>query len=132
MKIIIAIVAMFFAAHARAGTVTIQPGQCVQVGHTNVCASSTSGIITQPYAQQQPTVSGPYYPNQPQNVVVETVQELAPYAYCKLTENKTPNTWDLYRQGGNTRHRMNTLVKSFAHFESEKCQAEADKINQRS
>lgn len=126
MKTIIALVLLAFSARAHAGTVTIQPGQCIMIGSTNVCAASNNVATNQPY-----------YPNeqhQPrhQTITIETAQEVAPYAYCTLTENKAPNTWDLYRQGGNSKHRMNQFVKSFAHFESSACQAEADRINQRS
>lgn len=117
--------ALIFTTPALAGTVTIQPGQCILIGSTNVCAASA------PTQQAQA-----YYPTQPQHQRVtiehEEVQQLAPYAYCTLTENKAPNTWDLYRQGGTVKHRMNQLVKSFAHFEHADCQAEADRINQRS
>lgn len=128
MKTIIATIIFLFASHAHAGTVTIQPGQCVQVGSTNVCASS--GQVS---SNNQPTIGQPYYPHgQFPPIVVEPVQELAPYAYCRLSENKAPNTWNLYRQGGTTKHRMNQLVKSFPHFEGSDCQDEADKINQRS
>lgn len=129
MKTIIAIAMLIFAAPALArNTVTIQPGQCILIGHTNVCAA-TNGQV---FSNNQPTVGQPYYPNHPTTVVVEPVQELAPYAYCSLTENKSPNTWNLYRQGGTTKHRMNQFVKSFPHFEGSACQAEADRINQRS
>lgn len=120
MQRFVIIIAMLFAAPAFAGTVTIQPGQCILIGSTNVCAAST------------PVVSQPYYPHQPQTVVVEPVQEVTPYAYCSLSENRSPNVWQLFRQGGNSKHRMNQFVKSFPHFEGSKCQAEADRINERS
>lgn len=120
MKTIVAIIVMLFAARAHAGTVTIQPGQCILIGTTNVCAASA--VVTQPV----------YRAPQTQRVVIDQAQPVAPYAYCTLSEHKSPNTWDLYRQGGTSKHVMNQLVKSFPHFEGEKCQAEADRINQRS
>ena len=119
MKVITTIISMFLATQAIAGTVMIQPGQCVNIGTTEVCA-----------AQSQEQLH--YQNHQPQAMMVEPVQEISPYAFCRLTENKAPNTWDLYRQGGNNKRKMDAFVKSFAHFEYSKCQEEADKINERS
>lgn len=121
MKNIIITALVLVAETSLAQTITIQPGQCVFVGRKEVCAAGA----------QAPTISQPYYPGQSQQAIIVDQRhvETSAYAFCSLTEHKSPNTWELYKSvtvGYQTRkHR----IKSFPHFEASKCQAEADAIN---
>jgi hypothetical protein len=93
----------------------LQPGECVDVGGTEVCAEPQRLL---PAAPPPPPVVLQEAPRTPVQAV---------YA-CRLTERRTPNVWELVRVGGDNVRTTRVVVKTFAHFEGSSCEAEAERL----
>jgi hypothetical protein len=136
MKHLILILALLAStsAHGRDRTrrrspdrVLLQPGQCVWVGRTEVCADAdrvSPGIVCPGHP------ACPALPLPPTTTVIqEAPRTPQPTVYaCRMTEKRTPNVWELVRIGGDNVHTIRIVVKTFPHFEGSKCESEAERL----
>jgi len=124
MKYLILMIGLLANTAMAQDTVYLNPGECVLVGSTNVCAQRT---ISYDHGRRHDRDNRPVIvvESRPENT--ESVQAIG---VCELSTGKSPNTWNLYRVGGTVSRTNRMMVKSFAHFEESKCQAEASKMGQ--
>ena len=107
---------LMMAGTAQAQTIYVSSGQCINIGNQKVCATEAPVVV-----------SSSYYPSQGIVVLGSKDEEVKTHAFCRLTDGKSPNVWQLC----STKRHGSFCLKNFSHFEGNLCQDEADKMNQK-
>lgn len=111
----LALISLLIASTSMATTVYLKPGECLTSGLNRICGVSAV----------QNDIRGRHHVYRDQS----PKEDVKVFITCELTSNKSPNTWDMLVNIIGVRKERRTVIKSYAHFDQEACERDAESKN---